>query len=355
MKHYILAAAGLAAALLTLSAQTSAARPSGPVGPDRSPAGEDPVAYAAAPDGPIPARFPSLLRLSVARASMAGAVAPAALWTARSAEEEASRGMARRFAAPAILSDDLVGFYGSPASKVMGILGVYPIDQLTEILESYLSLYDAANGERGVRGVYYLIYGACWPGGEIGYLRDSIVLKWIAEAQRRGYLVVVDHQIGKYGVEAGMERILPFLKYPNVHLAIDPEWSTTKPMEEIGGIDAEDVNRAQRMMQDYMRANGIPGRKMLVVHQFHAGMISRRELVRADFEGVDLVHFADGFGSPGLKRSSYAYNGIARNIPIKGFKLFFQSGTPGAGFDEPLLTPAEVMALKPRPMFVLYQ
>jgi hypothetical protein len=80
-------------------------------------------------------------------------------------------------------------------------------------------------------------------------------------------LVFVDHQIGKHSVKESMERILPFLRYPNVHLAIDPEWRTLKPMKEIGSITAEELNQAQRIMQDYMVANGISGIRMLVVHQ----------------------------------------------------------------------------------------
>ncbi len=42
-------------------------------------------------------------------------------------------------------------------------------------------------------------------------------------------------------------------------------------------------------------------------------------------------------------------------MPLKGFKLFFKSGYPGAGFDDPLMTPQEVSELRPRPVFILYQ
>jgi hypothetical protein len=152
-----------------------------------------------------------------------------------------------------------------------------------------------------------------------------------------------------------MERILPFLKYPNVHLALDPEWRTQKPMQEIGSITAAELNAAQKQMQEYIVANDIPGLRMLVVHQFQNKMISGRETVRADFERVLLIHTADGFGSPALKRHSYAQNAKAKNIPLKGFKLFLKSGLPGAGFDEPLLNPSEVMALDPEPVLIMYQ
>ena len=84
-------------------------------------------------------------------------------------------------------------------------------------------------------------------------------------------------------------------------------------------------------------------------------MIRNRETVRADFDRVLLVHTADGFGSPGVKKSTYAQVAKAENMPVKGFKLFFKSDFPLAGFDDPILSPQEVMALEPRPGLILYQ
>jgi hypothetical protein len=68
-----------------------------------------------------------------------------------------------------------------------------------------------------------------------------------------------------------------------------------------------------------------------------------------------MVHCADGFGPPRLKRASYAYNAEAANMPIKAFKLFYNFEIPGAGYDHPLLTPKEVYALTPRPYIIMYQ
>jgi hypothetical protein len=94
---------------------------------------------------------------------------------------------------------------------------------------------------------------------------------------------------------------------------------------------------------------------MLVIHQFNWRMISNRDRVQSGFARVRLVHCADGFGSPHLKRSSYAYNAQASNIPVKGIKLFYNFNIPGAGYDQPLLTPQEVYALNPRPYIIMYQ
>jgi hypothetical protein len=168
-------------------------------------------------------------------------------------------------------------------------------------------------------------------------------------------LVFIDHQIGRYDPVASLRRMLPWLRYPNVHLALDPEWRTTKPMQEIGTVTADEVNRAQQAMEEYIIENDIRGERMLVIHQFNWRMISNRERVDSSFGRVRLVHCADGFGAPHLKRSSYAYNAEAANIPIKGFKLFYNFGIPGAGYDHPLLSPKEVYALNPRPYIIMYQ
>ncbi|MHB9152759.1 MAG: hypothetical protein ACYC2S_08895 [Spirochaetales bacterium] len=256
---------------------------------------------------------------------------------------------------PLLANNTVVAFYGHPFSQKMGILGLYSKEEVASRVKAYARYYDDVNGPDGAIPAYYIIYGTCWPGGEIGYLKDSVLEEYIAYAQSQGMLVFVDHQIGKYSVKASMEKILPFLKYPNVHLAIDPEWRTLTPMKEIGSITAEELNQAQQIMQDYIIANNIPGIRMLVVHQFHEKMISNRDRVRADLDRVLLVHTADGFGSPALKKSTYSLNSKAENMPVKGFKLFFKSDFPLAGWDNPLLSPAEVMALDPRPGLIIYQ
>jgi hypothetical protein len=253
------------------------------------------------------------------------------------------------------LNNDILAFYGHPLSRNMGILGRYSIPELDARLTRLAEEYQAVSGGRGVRKAFYIIYGTVWPEGEIGIIRESVLLEYIQYAQEHGILVFIDHQIGRYDPVASLKRMLPYLRYPNVHLALDPEWRTTKPMQEIGTVTAAEVNEAQRVMEAYIRENNIPGERLLVIHQFNHRMISDRERVNAGFERVRLVHCADGFGSPNVKRQSYAYNAQAGNIPIQGFKLFYNFEIPGAGYDSPLLSPREVYELTPRPYLIMYQ
>ena len=254
-----------------------------------------------------------------------------------------------------LLNNDILAYYGHPNSRNMGILGRHSIEELDRMLTALAKEYEAVSGGRKVKKAFYLIYGTVWPEGEIGILGSETLMRYIDYGLKNDILVFVDHQIGRYDPIDSLKRILPWLRYPNVHLALDPEWRTTKPMVEIGSVTAEEINRAQQVMEDYIIENNIPGERFLVIHQFNYMMIKNRMSVRTNFNRVRLVHCADGFGHPGMKRDSYAFNAQASNMPIKAFKLFYNLGIPGAGYDNPLMTPREVYALNPRPYIIMYQ
>jgi hypothetical protein len=265
-----------------------------------------------------------------------------------------------------LLNNDILAYYGHPNSVNMGILGRYTIAELDVRLTTLAAEYRAVAGGRGVIKAFYLIYGTVWPEGEIGIINEETLLKYIDYAQKHHMLVFIDHQIGKYDPVDAVKRMLPYLKYPNVHLAIDPEWRTTRPMKEIGAVSAAEVNLIQRTIEDYMIENNIEGERMLVIHQFKPWMISNRENIRSTFSKVRLIHCADGFGNPSQKRGAYKSNAFedfneaapkkpTLNLPLKAFKLFYNFAIPGAGFDNPLLTPPDVYALSPRPYLIMYQ
>ena len=254
-----------------------------------------------------------------------------------------------------LLNNDILAYYGHPLSRNMGILGRFSKDELNKQLTALAQEYDDLNGIRGIVKAFYIIYGTVWPGGDIGIIRESVLKEYIDYALENDILVFIDHQIGRFDPVDSLKKMLPWLRYPNVHLALDPEWRTDKPMQEIGSVTADEINRAQRVMEDYMIENNIPGERFLVVHQFNWRMITQRDKVRADFTRVRLVHCADGFGNPEVKRASYDYVARATNIPVKSFKLFYNFGIPGAGYDKPLLKPKEVFELNPRPYIIMYQ
>jgi len=254
-----------------------------------------------------------------------------------------------------LLNNDIVAYYGHPGSENMGILGRYSIEELDVLLTSLAEKYQTVSGGRNVKKAFYIIYGTVWPRGQIGIINHNILMQYINYGLKNDILVFIDHQIGRYDPVDSLKTMLPYLQYSNVHLALDPEWRTTKPMVEIGSITAEEINLAQQIMEDYLIENKLHGERMLVIHQFNAVMIKDRADVKTDFNRVRLIHCADGFGSPVLKRNTYAYNALAKNIPIKAFKLFYNFEIPGAGYDDPIMSPADVYKLSPRPYLIMYQ
>ena len=261
------------------------------------------------------------------------------------------------FVSPSLFENNhIIAYYGHPKSKIMGIVGRHSIPELAEMLKKEAGNYDSTNSDKGIVPAFYLIYGTCQPGGEINIIDRKLVESYIQYALANGFLVYLDHQVGKYTVSQALDQILPFLKYPNVHLALDPEWRTTRPMREVGSITGKELNAAQIQMKEYMALNNIPGKRQLVVHQFQTRMIRDIKDVKTSYDPVILVHATSGWGSPEAKMSTHARNAMADNIPYKGFKLwYYYSSRSGVHYDRPLMTPMQVLRLTPEPGLIIYQ
>jgi hypothetical protein len=168
-------------------------------------------------------------------------------------------------------------------------------------------------------------------------------------------LLILDLQIGHDTIPNQIAKISEYLKYPHVHVALDPEFSTIAspavprdraPGEFIGEVNGHDVNLAIQMLSDLVTQHGLP-RKMLIVHQFEDEMIYNKYVITPQ-PGVDFVLDMDGFGGPEAKIGNYGFYVREELIEYGGIKLFFKQ-------DGPLLTPAEVVALQPPPLVVIYQ
>lgn len=268
-----------------------------------------------------------------------------------------SRLLNKMYASPSLFENNhILAYYGHPKSKIMGIVGRHSIPELSMMLKEEARNYDNANGGKGIVPAFYLIYGTCQPAGEINIIDRKLVESYIQYALSKGFLVYLDHQIGKYTIEQALDQILPFLKYPNVHLALDPEWRTTRPMREVGYVTGKELNAAQQKIKDYMDANNIPGKRQLVVHQFQSKMIRDIQDVKSVYDPVILVHATSGWGRPEAKLSTHSRNAKAINIPYKGFKLwYYYSSKSGVHYDNPLMTPVQVLNLYPEPGLIIYQ
>ena len=259
----------------------------------------------------------------------------------------------------------IVAYYGRPGVKALGVLCQHPIGELKRLVKKRAQEYAKITGKRVIPG-FDVIYGlaSAEPGAHKDYiihLGSKKLQPYIEAAEKEGFVLFVDIQLGKHTPQQAVKHVLKYLKHHNVHLAIDPEFEVSnlnvRPGKKIGHIKAEWINEVQSIMERYMKENGITEKKMLVVHMFRHSMVQDKVKVRY-YDNIKLIMNLDGHGSPRLKID--IYNGIYSKAYAKrvagGFKLFFKE-------DHPLMTPKQVMGLesaqgarvKYPPKFINYQ
>lgn len=252
----------------------------------------------------------------------------------------------------------IVAFYGNPYSKRMGVLGALPPDQMLAKLDREVEAWKSADPATPVQPALQLIAVVAQGGpGRDGKYRmrmpDTVIDRVASWAARRDALLFLDIQVGKSTLQAELPRLIPYLKRPNVHLGIDPEFSMKDdhvPGTRIGTFDARDVNYAVALLDSLVVADSLPP-KVLVVHRFTRDMLTGEKDIRLDAR-VQIVIDMDGWGPPSLKRGSYRAYIDRRPVEYTGFKLFYHNDTKHG---DRLMTPAEVLRLFPKPLYIQYQ
>jgi hypothetical protein len=253
----------------------------------------------------------------------------------------------------------IVAFYGNPLSKKMGVLGEYPKDEMLAKLDKEVARWAKADPSHPVIPALHLIatvaQGA--PGKNGLYrlqMRDSMVNEIYSWIKAKKGLFFVDVQVGKSTLEAELPRLRPILENPDVHLAVDPEFSMAPsgkvPGTKIGTLDAKDINWAVNFLDEIARAKNLPP-KILIVHRFTRPMVTNARQIKYT-PHVQVVMDMDGWGPPWLKFDSYHDYVKAEPVQFTGFKLFFHNDTKKG---DALLTPSEVLRLTPRPLYIQYQ
>ncbi|NEU67655.1 hypothetical protein GK091_12255 [Spirosoma agri] len=253
----------------------------------------------------------------------------------------------------------IFAYYGNPHSKKMGILGKYPKDEMLERLDREIKNWEKADPSTPIQPALHLVaisaQGA--PGKDGGYrmrMSDKTIKKVLKWGNDHKSIVFLDIQRGHAPLGPEMKFLEKYLKLPFVHLGIDPEFSMVtgaKPGTKIGSYDAADVNQAVQFLSKVVKENNIPP-KVLVVHRFTQGMIKNYKNIKLD-PNVQIVMDMDGWGPPVLKKDSYRAYIEKEPVQYTGFKLFYDNDfrKPGSR----IMTPAEVLALTPKPMYIQYQ
>lgn len=248
-------------------------------------------------------------------------------------------------------NDLLLGYYGRPYSKALGVLGVYNIDTLVELMKEKKKEFQEVTSQKIVP-TFHIIKDIATkdPGRDNDYIKplnESIIMNYINRAEKENFAVILDVQLGTMSPIEAVKPILKYLKYPNVHIALDPEFKIPThrrypPGKYIGHIYGGDVNKVQEAMQNYMIENHIEGKRMLLVHMFHKRMLRKKEEIK-NYDSINLVFNVDGHGRAHTKIRIYnsLYNEDANKIAQGGFKIFFKNDK------KPLMNPKQILGLEP--------
>ena len=255
----------------------------------------------------------------------------------------------------------IVAYYGNFYSKHMGILGELPPDEMIKKLMGEVKRWQAADTLTPViPAIHYICVTAQGQPGKAGKYTLRMPFKEIDKAlelsKKINGILFLDVQTGQSTLKDEIPLLEQYLKMPNVHLAIDPEFSmkTGKvPGSIIGTFDAEDINYVSAYLTKLVKDNKLPP-KILCVHRFTFGMVTNYEKIKLQPE-VQMVMDMDGWGFPAKKVTTYNQTVYGDPVQFTGFKLFYKNDILTAPWNKAPMTPQDVLKLYPKPIYIQYQ
>jgi hypothetical protein len=253
----------------------------------------------------------------------------------------------------------IVAFYGNLYSKQMGILGELPRKQMLEKLQGEVKKWQTADSTiEVIPALHYIAITAQQSPGKGGNYRlrmpfhqiDSV----LSMAKEIDALVFLDIQVGLSTLQKELPEFEKYLKMPQVHFGIDPEFSMKggqAPGKAVGTFDAADINYATEFLAKLVKENNLPP-KILVVHRFTQAMVTNYKQIKLRPE-VQIVMDMDGWGHQARKINTYKQFVYKEPVEFTGFKLFFKNDLREA--NSHVMTPEEVLKLKPQPIYIQYQ
>ena len=285
---------------------------------------------------------------------------------------------------PALLPNyRIVSYYGNPLSPTMGVLGQGTPAQMLGRLKTQEQAYRQADPATPVIGALELVAVVAQRSpGPYGYYSSQMPYTLIQSeldlARSHHLLLILDVQIGHASVQTEVRYLAPFLRQPDVELALDPEFAMLPgdiPGVQFGSMPTPPINWALAYLQGLTQRYHLP-QKVLILHQFIESMVPGWQQIQEQPDVV-LVRDLDGFGGWPLKSAEYerfihqeeipylvpfqqplgvhgALNGFyaarleSHFVVAGGMKLFYTQ-------DHPVATPSTVLSLDPPPLVVIYQ
>ncbi len=254
----------------------------------------------------------------------------------------------------------IIAYYGNLYSKQMGILGELPEDQMVAKLMGEVRKWEKADTTTKVQpALHYIAVTAQVAPGAAGKYRLRMpftqIDKVLAMAAKIDAIVFLDIQVGKSTLQSEVPEFEKYLKMPNVHLGIDPEFSMKTghaPGKVVGTFDAADINYTIDYLKKIVQENNIPP-KILIVHRFTGPMVTNSSQIKPQAE-VQVVMHMDGWGEAERKIGTYKHFIYPQPVQFTGFKIFYKNDTKKVNRTE-VMQPEQLLKLKPRPLYIQYQ
>lgn len=245
----------------------------------------------------------------------------------------------------------VVAFYGAPGGGALGILGRSSPEAMWPRLAAQAKQYEHPNVQ--ILPTYELVtfvaQNSPQPNGTYsGRLSNSEIQNYLDVVRKHHGLLILDIQPGRGNFLTEAQTLTPFLRQPDVALALDPEWQASMqniPGQVIGSTTGAQINQVSAWLEQLTTANHLP-QKLLLIHQFTSWMIQDKSSVTTQPD-LAIVFNMDGFGRWKAKLSSYQKLSADSRFRL-GFKLFYNQDTP-------MKNPQTVLALKPQPVVVEYE
>ena len=249
----------------------------------------------------------------------------------------------------------LVGYSGSPGSAAFGRLGVGDIDERVNEIEKRSAAYrDGREVLPVLELITYVVNATPGPDGDYNTrVPDATIRRYLQAARRHRALLLLDVQPGRDHFLPLVRQLRPWLEQPDVGLALDPEWAVgpgQRPGQVFGRTTGKELDSVAAYLDRLASEKGLP-QKVLIFHQVAASVVRNQDDIRTR-PGVVVVKSVDGIGSRGMKTDTWRV--LVRKLPPSihtGFKLFFEEDTRHG----PLMTPKQVLRLRPQPEYVLYE